>query len=179
MQKITNKTSKTNKPNQTALAGLASEQQNHLQTTITQAATAARRLHRFINPSELESIGEACRGEEREFFRAKLVELAEIVCTMPTTYKTDGQGDAAIVYLHYFTLGGDFYITERDHLEDQLQAFGMVSGIYEDELGYINLSELIACGAELDLYWEPKTLGQIKAERQMAGVNYTGHPMHY
>ncbi len=148
------------------------------QTPLSQAAGAARRLTRFINPAELEVINSATRGEEGEFWRSKLVELAETVCTMPTTYQTDGTGDAAVAYLHYFTPAGDFYVTERDSFEEQIQAFGLAC-IYEDELGYINIAELIKCGAELDLYWTPKTLGQVKTERLMSDTNYTGHPMHY
>jgi hypothetical protein len=166
------------KQNRALRAPRGSDDMGTTQTTLTEAATAARRLHRFINPQELGIIGEACRGTEGEFFRAKLVELAEIVCTMPTTYSTDGQGDQAVAWLHYFTPGGDFYIIERDALEEQLQAFGL-GCIHEQELGYINISELTACGAELDLYWEPKTLVQVKTERKMQDVNYVGHPMHY
>lgn len=142
------------------------------------ASAAAKRLQKFINAQELEVIGNACRGEEREFYKAKLVEMANIVATMPTTYETDGQGDAAVAYLHYFTQDCDWYITERDREEEQLQAFGLAC-IWEVELGYISIQELIGAGAELDLHWTPKTLGQVKAERLMSDVNYTGHPMHY
>jgi hypothetical protein len=149
-----------------------------LSTPISQAAAAARTLHKFINPQELEVIGNACMGEESEFWRKRLVELAGIVDSMPTTYQTDGQGDAATVHLHYFTSDYDFYITERDCEEEQLQAFGLAC-IWEEELGYISIKELVDAGAELDLYWEPKTLSQVKAERKMQDVNYVGHQMHY
>lgn len=179
MQSKNESCQKQNKPNQTACG---SELHNSItktrQTPIAQATDAARSLARFINPAELESIGAACRGEEREFFKRKLVELAGIIKTMPVTYGTRGQGDRAVAHLHYFTPTADFYITERDHQRDQQQAFGL-SIIWEEELGYISIVELINVGAELDLYWEPKTLGQIKAGRQMADVNYVGHPMHY
>ncbi len=156
----------------------AGQGKSQMPTPMSQVITAARSLARFISPSELETIGNACRGEEREFFKAKLVELSELVGSMPCTYQTDGQGDQAVAYLHYFTPDADFYITERDQEEEQLQAFGLAC-IWEQELGYISIQELIECGAELDLYWIPKTLGQVKAERLMQDVNYTGHPMHY
>lgn len=139
---------------------------------------AAKTLQRFISPAELEVLGNACRGQERDFFKAKMVEMADIVDTMPTTYETDGQGDQAMVFLHYFTSDCDWYITERDESDEQLQAFGLAC-IWEQELGYISLAELIQAGVELDLYWTPKTLGQVKAERLMSDVNYPGHPMHY
>ena len=145
---------------------------------MTQAAAAARSLARFITPAELESIGNACEGEEGEFFKSKLVELANLVSRMPTTYETDGQGDQAVAHLHYFTPTCDWYITERDSEEEQLQAFGLAC-VWEEEVGYISIQELIEAGAELDLYWTPKTLSQVKTERQMTDVNYVGHPMHY
>jgi hypothetical protein len=177
------KTNDNNK-NQTALAGQASEQQNGVQsqtkmpTPMSQATLAARTLQRFINPGELEAIGNAVRGEEGEFWKSKLVELAKLVESMPTTYETDGHGDAAVVHLHYFTSDCDWYVTERDSEEEQHQAFGLAV-VWEEELGYISIAELLECGAELDLYWTPKTLSQIKAARQMQDVNYVGHPMHY
>lgn len=175
------KTNNDNKP-KTALAGRASEQQNGVQTKIptpmAQVAAAARSLARFINPAELETIGNACRGEEREFYKAKLVELAGVVDSMPTIYETDGQGDQAVAHLHYFTSDCDWYITERDQEEEQHQAFGLAC-IWEEELGYISIAELIEAGAELDLYWTPKTLLKIKTERVMSDVNYVGHPSHY
>jgi hypothetical protein len=148
------------------------------QTPMSQVILAAKTLQRFISANELEVLGDACRGEEREFFKAKLVELADIVDTMPVVYETDGQGDSATVWLHYFTSDTDFYITERDCEEEQHQAFGL-SCIWEEELGYISIQELIEAGAELDLYWSPKTLSQAKVERQMHDVNSVYHQMHY
>lgn len=152
--------------------------QKQLPTPMAQVIAAARTIKNFINPAELEVIGNAVRGEEGEFYKAKLVELAELVSSMPCTYETDSQGDQAVAYLHYFSRDCDWYVTERDQEEEQHQAFGLAV-VWEEELGYVSIQELIECGVELDLYWTPKTLGQVKAERKMQDVNYTGHPMHY
>ena len=178
--KIMHTTTSKNNKNQTA-SGRSSQLQQlqgKTPTPMSQVILAAKALQRFISPAELEVLGNACRGQERDFFKAKMVEMADIIDTMPCTYETDGMGDQAIVWLHYFTPSSDFYIVERDQEDEQLQAFGLAC-LYEDELGYINIAELIACGAELDLYWEPKTISQIKTERQLQDVNYPGHPMHY
>lgn len=134
--------------------------QKQMQKTVSMLE-AARKIKGFITPAQLEVIGNACRGEEREFFKAKLAELANTIETMPVTYQTDGQGMDAIVHLHYFTGGADWYITERDCETEQLQAFGSVNLGYGAELGYINIVELLACGAELDLHWTPKKLSEI------------------
>ncbi len=170
-------TSKNNK-NQTASGRSSQQQQLQGKTPMAMAAAGARALRHFVTPTELEVLGNCCRGEEAEFYMGKLAELGALVDNMPTTYETDGQGDNAVVWLHYFSRDCDWYITERDQEEEQLQAFGLTC-MWEEELGYISIAELIECGAELDLYWTPKTVGEVKAERLMSNTNYTGHPMHY
>ncbi len=96
-----------------------------------------------------------------------LAAVTETITTMPKTYETDGQGDKALVFLHYFSSGSDWWITERDCEEDQLQAFGLVclNGDREmAELGYIDIEELGREGVELDLYWQVKPLSEVKRE---------------
>lgn len=83
---------------------------------------------------------------------------------MPLPYETDGQGSQAVARLHYFTGSADWYITERDSSAEQLQAMGLANLGYGCELGYISIAELISAGAELDLYWTPRTLAEIQGE---------------
>jgi hypothetical protein len=125
------------------------------------AAKAIPFLRDFINPQQIEAIGDACHGEEKQFFIDKLVALKEHVANAPKTYDTDGQGLDAIVVLHYFTGNCDWYLTELDREPEQLQCFGLVNLGFGAELGYISLVELLENGAELDLYWEPKPLKDI------------------
>lgn len=129
-----------------------------------EARDAIRTLGQFIGHSQMSAIRSGCRGEEKQFFFDKLVQLSALVQTMPKTYQTDGQGDAAIVHLHYFTSQFDWYITERDMESEQHQAFGLAL-LHELELGYISIVELLSVGAELDLYFKPCTLGEIKAKK--------------
>jgi hypothetical protein len=119
------------------------------------------KLSRFIGSTQSDVINVLCQGEERQFYYDKLVELANIVETMPVTYQTDGQGDQAVIQLHYFTPSADFYITERDCEDEQLQAFGKADLGYGAELGYISIVEILRNGAELDLHWNPKKLCEI------------------
>lgn len=130
---------------------------------------AAQTIRPFIGRAQLSAIGSACRGEEREFFKSKLIEMAQIVDSMPETYGQDGLGERALVHLHYFTAGCDFYITEKDAgspddspEQAQSQAFGMADLGYGGELGYISLPEILAAGAELDLYWQPRTIADCR-----------------
>lgn len=120
-------------------------------------------LNKFMSRSQIAAVAEATRGEEREHFIDMMLELAEHLKTMPKTYEQDGKGDDAVVGLHYFRGNMDWYITERDMEDDQLQAFGLADLGYGGELGYISIQELIDNGVELDLYWTPKTLGEVKA----------------
>lgn len=133
--------------------------------TKPQATAAISHLKDFISPNQLAAIGQGCYGEEKQFFFDKLVELADRVNTMAKTYEQDGKGDDAIVYLHYFRGGMDWFITEKDMGDEQLQAFGLADlGMGPPELGYISLPELFSVDAELDLHFDPKPLREVKAK---------------
>jgi hypothetical protein len=136
------------------------------------AGNAMSRLGNHLGMSQRKAVGAAMRGEERQYFYDKMVELDETVRNMPVTYSQDGKGDAAVAYLHYFTGSSDWYITERDkgdpddspeQANSQAFGFAVLNGDTENaELGYINIGELTRHGAELDFHWSPKTLGEIK-----------------
>ena len=128
-------------------------------------------IKQFIGISQLSAIRSASRGEEGEYFRDKIKALTIQIDTMPKTYETDGQGDEAPATLHYFRGGSDWYIVEKDMEDEQLQAFGFacLNGDYQNaELGYISIQELIQFGVELDLYYKPQTIGEIKRKFQHA-----------
>lgn len=101
-------------------------------------------------------------GEESQFMLDKIKEVSTTIETMPKTYQQDGLGQKAVVHLHYFFRGMDWHITEKDMEDEQLQAFGLANLGYGAELGYIWLGEITEAGAELDLYWTPKTLAEVK-----------------
>ena len=143
-------------------------------TTMKEASDAIRRgnLRQFINQRQLEVIGNLCRGEEGEWFKSKLVSLANTIEAMPETYAQDGKGAQAHIYLHYFIGGCDWYITEKDVSADdgegligQFQAFGVANLGYGPELGYISLPEILAAGAELDLHWKIITIAEVDKAR--------------
>jgi hypothetical protein len=130
-----------------------------------EAVTALKEVHPFIGKDQRAALADLFRGEEQQFFFDKICELRDLVKTMPKTYEQDGAGADAVVYLHYFTSGADWHITEKDTEPEQNQAFGRAD-LYGDggELGYVSIVELLAAGAELDFYFTPKTLKQIDDE---------------
>lgn len=130
-------------------------------------------LNQYIGKSQLACMKDACKGEEGQYFRDMLTDLKTRIATMPKTYETDGMGNQAPATLHYFLGGSDWYIVERDagSPDDeeqgiQRQAFGFAC-LNEDtqnaEMGYIAIDELIQHGVELDLYYKPEKIGDIKA----------------
>lgn len=140
-------------------------------------------LRHFISARQLQAIVSNCRGEEKDFFFDKLAEIHRLISDMPATYEQDGKGDQAIAYLHYFTGGCDWYITEKDkgcakdgewsvdlgdgrtrpvEKGEQWQAFGLANLGYGGELGYISIQELIENNVELDLYFKPIPLATVK-----------------
>jgi hypothetical protein len=137
------------------------------------ATNAIKFLRDFIGRSQINAIATAMRGEEKQFFFDKAVELEKLIKSMPKSYETDGQGDKAVAYLHYFKGSGNWYITEKDAGDDedakngisgQVQTFGMADLGHGGELGYISIKELIEANVEIDLYWTPKTLAVIKGK---------------
>lgn len=138
--------------------------------SITERALKPTKLElfrQFVGPAQRRALYDMTHGEEGAFFRQKIAEILHLIEIMPTTYQQDGLGDQALVYLHYFTSGADWYITEKDaetpDAPGQHQAFGL-SDLFGDggELGYISLVEVLAAGAELDLYWTLKTMDAVR-----------------
>ncbi len=137
--------------------------------TVNELLTAIQTLRRFAPSSQIDALYEGIRSEEGEFFKAKIFEMSKLISAMPKTYEQEELGDEAIVSLHYFRGGMDWYITERDvetpDEPGQHQAFGLADLGYGGELGYISIVDLIRNGVELDLYWTPVTLGTIRQKQ--------------
>ncbi len=139
-----------------------------LDTRTSEDATKAIRhnLRHFIMPNELHALRSNMRGEEGQFFVDMICKLSQQIDDMPGVHGQDAKGDDAIVHLHYFTGGCDWHITEKDDSAEQHQAFGMANIGYGGELGYISIEELIENNVELDLYWTPVTLREVKKEHK-------------
>lgn len=120
----------------------------------------------FIPRSQYLVMKSALRGEERGFFREAFRDLEKTLESMPVTYGQDGKGDEAIVYLHYFYGGADWWVTEKDIEGGIDQAFGLVDLGHGPELGYISIRELVGmAGVNVDLHWKPQTLAEVKAKK--------------
>lgn len=128
-----------------------------------QAQEDMKFLRQWMPAGQWHTFNSFLKGEEKEFFQKKARELVKVISEMPKTMETDGQGDKAILYLHYFNGPFDWYIQEKDEYADQNQAFGLVH-MHEAELGYISIPELTRNAVELDLHWEPKTRAQLEAK---------------
>jgi len=115
---------------------------------------------------------QALEQVEDPYWMEIMERLNERVAIMPKTYEQNGLGDNAIAYLHYFTSSFDWYITEKDltdedtEIGEQQQAFGLAC-LFESEMGFIPITEIIKLGAELDFYFTPRTLGEIKRQRNL------------
>ncbi len=119
-------------------------------------------LKKFISKQQLSSLEYVLKSEEKQYAKEKIDYFFELIQKMPKTYETDEQGDQAIAYLHYYKSSIDFFVTEKDIEDEQLQAFGLVNMNNELELGYISIKEIIELNFELDLNFVPKTLEEIE-----------------
>jgi hypothetical protein len=99
-----------------------------------------------------------------------LEQLKDIIKRMPKTYETEKTPiNEKIVYLRYFYGQSDWYIVEKDMIEEeQQQAFGyaILNGDMQNaEWGYISIEELKATNRiELDFYFTPIKFGELKKE---------------
>lgn len=92
---------------------------------------------------------------------------------LPPLYSTDGEGDAAWARIKWFDPCGSFtwYVLEYDPTDDLVFAFVTSSQCPEGELGYVSVEEIrkvrnrMGLRIERDLYWIPRTLGEIQAQR--------------
>jgi hypothetical protein len=97
-------------------------------------------------------------------FRAALLLRAT-----PPLYAQDAKGDEALVHVKLFDPCGSatWFLLEWDGQEE---AFGYVTGLGHDELGYLDLRELafvrghLSIGLEIDTHFHPITLAQAKAK---------------
>lgn len=126
-------------------------------------------LGHFMPKDQLQVMIESAFEEEGDFFAKALSAMAARIRGMPETYAQDGLGEKAVAHLHYFIGGCDWYITEKDAGDGsgdpgQYQAFGLacLNG-GEPEMGYISIAEIIECGGELDLHFEPTTIAECRA----------------
>lgn len=126
----------------------------------------------FLSRQQLAVLAQACRGEEALHFLRRLVDLAEQIRAVPKTGDQEGLGDQSTVHLHYFLSGCDWFVVEKDAFGEGVDmAFGytVLNGNELDaELGYVSISEIVHCGAELDLHFKPRSLAEVKAERANA-----------
>jgi hypothetical protein len=132
---------------------------------ISQSLAAISTIRPFFFGGQLLVIERACRSQEGEFFMQKVVDIQNLIASMAVIGEQDGKGDDAMVYLHYFYGGSDWYITEKYADGRATWAFGYaaLNGMKDmAELGYISISDLTNNGVEFDLYFTPCKLGEIK-----------------
>ena len=134
-------------------------------STIEDVLKIIETVRPFLSKSQLQVMANLCRSQEGEFYKTKFLELETIIREMPATYEQEGLGEQAVIHLHYFGQGFDFYITEKDREGDgTYQAFGL----YPDQGGlqyeYVSIAELVENNLELDLYWEKITVEQLRLE---------------
>lgn len=129
--------------------------------------SAACGLVPWISRSQMRAIRILSNGEEGAFYLEKLVEMDKHIQAMPVTYTERDKQEHAVISLHYFYGGSDWYIIEKDIEGGVSQAWGfaILNGDGQNaETGYISITELIELGVELDLYFTPITLATARAK---------------
>ncbi|WP_151708846.1 hypothetical protein [Acinetobacter brisouii] len=110
---------------------------------------------------------------------SRIAEVCSRIEAMPKVYGTEHiSADDKIAVLRYYvpdpTRSMESYIIERDFLKGeqkgdnlgQIQAWGFNDFGQGMEMGYINIRELLEYGFSLDLDFEPKTMREIRDEKE-------------
>ena len=121
-------------------------------------------LKMLTPPAQYEAIIDGMMGEEGDAIIELIDHIYSMWQAMPKTYESTAKGRAALAQLHYFIGGCDWWIVEKDADPDhagQVQAFGIADLGMGPEAGYISIPELLENGAELDLYFTPKRMGEL------------------
>ncbi len=101
-------------------------------------------------------------GEESAFFQEIATNLSRCIAEMP---EAGSQDEAETVFLHYFLGSSDVWVLEKDAAAgvERVFAFSLLNGDARmAELGYVDLSQLILTGFELDFYFSPKPLAEVR-----------------
>ena len=104
-------------------------------------------------------------SEESGFFKEIAAHLRRSVEAMPTAGGQRLDEEAPMVYLHYFLGASDVWVLEKAEGGgvEQVFAFSLLNGDHQmAELGYVDLSELLLVGFELDFHFEPKPLSEVR-----------------
>ena len=93
-----------------------------------------------------------------------------VLAKIPKLYETEATATAdKVVWLHYFSPAGDWWITELD--QEEMVAFGWVklAGYPDGEWGYMSLEEMESVYVppwvivERDMWWTPVKFSEVKA----------------
>lgn len=100
--------------------------------------------------------------ESKEEYPSMIQNISEAYANIPPLYAQDGKGKNAVVWLHYFAGGSDWFITELDKKENRAFGYVVLNGdVQMSEFGYVDINELLPINlVNLDLYWSVQTLNQ-------------------
>lgn len=88
-----------------------------------------------------------------------LIRLAEEVMETPALYSQDGLGNDAIVHIHYFSGGSDWFITEMNLDEALFFGYVVLNGdLVNSEFGYTSIDEITSTDIELDFHFTKMTV---------------------
>jgi hypothetical protein len=88
--------------------------------------------------------------------------------TLPALYSTDGQEDAAVVKVKFFSIASDHRWFATEFEPETGTFFGLVTCHGEGELGYFSLDELLSLkwhgvpAIERDSGFRPTTLSEVR-----------------
>jgi hypothetical protein len=110
----------------------------------------------------------ASQGEGGAGFLKLFLKMAAAIAAMPQGQINNLDSEYGKAHLHYFHGKNDWYIFEKqwDGGVDRAYGYAILGGDLQNAgYGYIDIGELVANGAELDLYFKPQAVAQALEKR--------------
>lgn len=123
-------------------------------------------LKQMLPASQMDAVNYAVADARRQGETSDLEEVMPGVVAMlrrcPALYTQDNVADP-MVYLHYFSSGSDWLVTEANPEKRMLFGFAVLNGdTYFGELGYASVEQFDLTMVNLDFWWKPIPLSAAK-----------------
>lgn len=131
------------------------------------------KLSDWMSSAQFNVLSRCKKGEEAAAFLEIERRLIDLINKCPVTYEQDGLGEQSIAYLHYFNEDSDYYVIEKDRSAEgdlpeqfQSQMFALKRERTNPyRYGYVDLRTLLKMGCELDFYFKPTKIIDIKKDQ--------------
>lgn len=145
--------------------------------SISELLSAFQSVRPFISPQQKIEFSEALDGDQKPVFYIETIESILAALSRCNSSLIDRNEEAYVAHLHYQTTVADFYLIKMAKSDNaSVMFFGLTvmnNDIDSSQYGLIDIAEILANGAQLDLYWASTKIGIVKMAHNMSNKLFT------